>query len=95
MHTMRHFITLAEAVAEYPSIVPSSFIDKLVMRIHREQADPPIVFDAVDRSIIDGTHRANATAKQGRRDILAYVGEAERLNPYWTEEVADDEADDE
>lgn len=35
---------------------------------------PPIVFDPIARSIIDGTHRANAYAKLGYDTIPAYVG---------------------
>ena len=35
---------------------------------------PPIVFDPIENSIIDGTHRANAYAKLGYDTIPAYVG---------------------
>lgn len=35
---------------------------------------PPIVFDPINQSIIDGTHRANVRASTGDTTILAYVG---------------------
>lgn len=35
---------------------------------------PPIVFDPFERSIIDGTHRANAYHNLGYTHIPAYVG---------------------
>ncbi len=35
---------------------------------------PPIVFDPISGSIIDGTHRANAYARLGNKTIPAYVG---------------------
>lgn len=35
---------------------------------------PPIVFDPVAGSIIDGIHRANAYARLGHKTIPAYVG---------------------
>jgi GNAT superfamily N-acetyltransferase len=35
---------------------------------------PPIVFDPIAGSIIDGTHRANAYARLGNKTIPAYVG---------------------
>lgn len=35
---------------------------------------PPIVFDPVSGSIIDGIHRANACARLGMKSIPAYVG---------------------
>lgn len=37
---------------------------------------PPIIYDPVNNSIIDGTHRANARKESGHKDILAYVGDA-------------------
>jgi len=35
---------------------------------------PPIVFDPVDRQIIDGFHRVNAAIIRGEDWVLAYVG---------------------
>ena len=35
---------------------------------------PPIVFDPISKSIIDGTHRANAYHQLGMKTIPAYVG---------------------
>lgn len=51
---------------------------------------PPIVFDPLDRSIVDGAHRANTRAKAGDTEILAYVGIADSVDPDWTREPADD-----
>jgi hypothetical protein len=35
---------------------------------------PPIIFDPIRKSIIDGTHRANAYYNLGYKTIPAYVG---------------------
>lgn len=35
---------------------------------------PPIVYDAVKKSIIDGTHRTHAAIMSGQKTIRAYVG---------------------
>lgn len=43
------------------------------------QLAPPIIYDAVNRSIIDGLHRANAAAKRGEAEIAAYIGREEFL----------------
>lgn len=45
---------------------------------------PPIVYDAVDRSIIDGSHRVNAALYRGDDEIMAYVGLPENLDPEYT-----------
>lgn len=50
---------------------------------------PPIVFDPLDRSIIDGAHRANACAQRGHSDIAAYVGSPEQVDPDWTRDPDD------
>jgi hypothetical protein len=36
---------------------------------------PPIIYDPVNKSIIDGTHRVNAASEMGESEILAYVGD--------------------
>jgi hypothetical protein len=56
---------------------------------------PPIVFDAVDRSIIDGIHRSNAAAKRGEVQIAALIGLEEHLNPDWTEDLDSEDLEDE
>jgi hypothetical protein len=53
---------------------------------------PLIVYDAVDRSMIDGIHRSNAAAKRGESEVKALIGLAEYLNPDWIESP-DDELD--
>lgn len=66
--------------------------DDLVADYRAELANgeaPPIVYDSVNHSIIDGTHRANAAAASGATDILAYVGDAATY-----EAPAQDEDDD-
>ncbi len=35
---------------------------------------PPIIYDPINDSIIDGTHRLHAAKMRGDRHILAYVG---------------------
>lgn len=49
---------------------------------------PPIVYDEVDRSIVDGLHRANALARCGLAEIDAFVGTDVHLNENW---IPDDE----
>lgn len=44
-------------------------------------SQPPIVYDPTHNLIIDGNHRANAAAKRGDRDILAYVGDPSTYSP--------------
>lgn len=51
---------------------------------------PPIVFDQVDVSIIDGLHRANALARCGLSEIDAFVGTHANLDPDWSAELDDD-----
>lgn len=46
---------------------------------------PPIVYDPVERSVIDGIHRANAYAKLGYDTIPAYVGKT-KSDTYGTRE---------
>lgn len=59
--------------------------DDYAARMLRGEVPPPIVFDAVDGSIIDGTHRANAAAKAGHDAIMAYVGLPENIDPSWSD----------
>lgn len=44
---------------------------------------PPIVYDSMAKSIIDGTHRAHAAKKRGDTEIMAYVGLKEFRYPQW------------
>lgn len=53
--------------------VSDSLIDEYSAKLADGEA-PPIVYDAISRSIIDGTHRAQAAVRAGRTTILAYVG---------------------
>ena len=43
-------------------------------RLRAGERAPPIVFDAEERSIIDGLHRVNGAVRAGSASILAYVG---------------------
>ncbi len=51
---------------------------------------PPIVFDPIENSIIDGTHRANAYAKLGYDTIPAYIGSV-KSSSYGERESSDDD----
>ena len=51
-------------------------------------SQPPIVINPIHNLIIDGNHRANAAAKRGDHEILAYVGDPSTYSP------PDDEDDD-
>lgn len=52
-------------------------------RVSDTNTYPPIVFDGVGRSIIDGIHRANAVALSGHSQVWAWVGLLENLDPEW------------
>jgi hypothetical protein len=45
---------------------------------------PPIVYDPIARSIIDGVHRVAAAAQRGDQSVLAYVGADP--DPNWSDE---------
>ncbi len=51
---------------------------------------PPIIYDPLAQSIIDGTHRANACFNLGLEDIVAYVGKT-KSNDYGLFEDNDEE----
>lgn len=53
---------------------------------------PPIVYDPLDASIIDGTHRARALRARGAEHIWAYIGYDP--DPDWSADEADDAAED-
>ena len=42
---------------------------------------PPIILNPIHNLIIDGNHRANAAAKRGDKEILAYVGDPATYSP--------------
>jgi hypothetical protein len=42
---------------------------------------PPIIYDPVNHSLIDGTHRVNAYKQSGRQTIPAYVGDESTYEP--------------
>lgn len=55
--------------------VDDTLVDEYVNKIKESPITmPPIVYDPIARSIIDGVHRANAYAKLGYSKIPAYVG---------------------
>ena len=52
---------------------------------------PPIVYDPIAGSVIDGMHRANAYARLGRKSIPAYVGKT-KSDSYGEREEVDEMA---
>lgn len=56
---------------------------KFVALIRANSPTPPIVFDSVSNSIIDGFHRSVAHARLGLKSIDAYMGLAEHMDFYW------------
>lgn len=71
--------------------------DDLVLSYARTFLDtgvcPEIVFDGVDRSMIDGLHRAVALDRCGETQILAFVGTERYLDPDFSAIEEDEEAD--
>lgn len=57
--------------------IDDEHVDELVELIDSGEDLPPIVFDPIERSIIDGNHRANAYHNAGYKKIKAYVGDSE------------------
>lgn len=55
--------------------------EDVAMFAARETPFPPILYDPVKKSIIDGTHRVNAAILRGDTHILAYVGDVETHHP--------------
>lgn len=51
---------------------------------HENSSYPPIVFDAIDNSMIDGLHRANALNLLGITHVEAYVGIEKYADPHWS-----------
>jgi hypothetical protein len=49
---------------------------------------PPIIFDPIDNSIIDGSHRIEAAKLRGDKVIMAYVGTDP--DPHWAYEEDED-----
>lgn len=47
---------------------------------------PPVVYDAVSSSMIDGIHRANAALRKGETEIDAFIGTEAHLDPDWSSE---------
>jgi hypothetical protein len=56
-------------------------------------ACPPIVFDSIDGSVIDGIHRANALAELGESKIEAFVGVEEHEFVGWVRYPEDEQED--
>jgi hypothetical protein len=50
---------------------------------------PPIIYDEIDESIIDGVHRARAADLRGDQYVLAYYGNAADENPDWIDDEED------
>jgi hypothetical protein len=47
---------------------------------------PPIIYDDVNKSIIDGTHRVNAALARGETTVPAYVGRLADYQPVYDED---------
>jgi len=60
----------------------------------RGEAAPPIVYDSVGHSIIDGTHRVRAAIDANLDTILGYVEKAEFLEPNYEEDDEEDVEED-
>ena len=45
-------------------------------KFSRGEIPPPIIYDPVNDSLIDGTHRLNAAIAAGEEKVIAYIGDA-------------------
>jgi hypothetical protein len=68
--------------------VREELVSRFRARLARGEEAPPIVFDPVEDSVIDGINRANALAAEGRDEVMAYIGVGE---PNPTEDDAEDD----
>lgn len=59
-------------------------VREYAVQYHNTGIYPPIVYDAVENSMIDGLHRANALIMCGLKEINAYVGTASNIDPSWS-----------
>jgi hypothetical protein len=44
---------------------------------------PPIIFDPLEHSIVDGNHRVQGAVRRGDRDVLTYVGVTDTAEAGW------------
>lgn len=58
--------------------IDDELVAEYVARIRAGEEPPPIIYDRTLKSIIDGTHRANAVDQAGGQWIMAYVGQGRR-----------------
>lgn len=65
-------------------------VDHFKFLFSQSGAYPPIVFDSLDGSIIDGIHRANALAQLGVNEIEAFVGVKEHEFIHWMRDADED-----
>ena len=100
MHRLDRFIRFEEMPIALSSIDLNEFsldedlVQQFMQEFQRSGSYPPIVFDAVDSSMIDGLHRANALSRMGLCAIDAYVGTAENVDIDWVAESDGDGGDD-
>lgn len=80
---LNEFALCEEVVTEYMDLYMST------------QTYPPLVFNAISNSMIDGLHRANALARLGLTQIDCYVGTAQTADPFWQVDIDEDAGDDE
>lgn len=73
--------------------VDEDLIDEYIEHIKDSpKTMPPIVYDPIEGSVIDGMHRANAYARLGRTSIPAYVGKTKSTSYGEREEDLDEMA---
>jgi hypothetical protein len=71
-----------------------SFFEGKVLKIMKEIKEddlnyPPILYDPINKTIIDGVHRIRALKRLGFKKIKAYIGELDSINeePYTYEDL--------
>lgn len=65
-------------------LLDDSAIDELAAM--PSETRPPVVYDAVAGSMVDGLHRANAAFRSGETEIEAFIGIERHLNPDWIDD---------
>lgn len=74
-------------------LVDEELVDQYVAKISAGEISPPIIYDEVNASMIDGIHRLNALKKSGALFIESWVGTEATLDPDYVSAFADDDED--
>jgi hypothetical protein len=69
-----------------PWHVNDGLVQDYVERLDSGSPMPPIIYDADEDVVIDGTHRIEAAKEAGLTTIQAYVGLPENIDPDWSED---------